>query len=56
MARDLVLGLEVVLADGQALVRAGIRLLLQAEGQAEVIGEASLTAYRHAQQWVSAQK
>lgn len=33
--------MKLVLADGQSLVRAGIRLLLQSEGQAEVIGEAA---------------
>ena len=33
--------MKVVLADGQSLVRAGIRLLLQSEGQAEVVGEAA---------------
>ncbi len=33
--------MKLVLADGQSLVRAGIRLLLQSEGQAEVVGEAA---------------
>lgn len=32
--------MKLVLADGQSLVRAGIRMLLQSEGQAEVVGEA----------------
>ena len=32
---------KLVLANGQALVRAGMRLLLQVEAQAEVIGEAA---------------
>jgi len=33
--------MKLVLADGQSLVRAGIRMLLQSEAQADVVGEAA---------------